>query len=171
MRLTQFLPEGREAFPAHRARASDGLVERWLGSRPALAAEERFREHLAETRLAEAEGGTVDGPQRSDLVVSEVGRGMAAEQCSTGEQKAMLIALVTAHARLVANQRRSAPVLLLDEIAAHLDESPAAGARSSRSSSTWAPRRGSPAPMRPSSDPLAQHAQFFTVRPGAVEGV
>ena len=167
MRLTQFLPEGGEAFPRI-ALGVDGLVERWLGSRPALAAEERFREHLAETRLAEAEGGTVDGPQRSDLIVTDAGRGMAAEQCSTGEQKAMLIALVTAHARLVANQRRSAPVLLLDEIAAHLDESRRralfeiildVGAQA------WL--TGTDASVF---SPLAQHAQFFTVRPGAVQG-
>ena len=167
MRLEQFLPEGKATFPRI-ALGVDGLVEHWLGSRPALAAEERFREHLAETRLAEAEGGTVDGPQRSDLVVSDAERGMAAEQCSTGEQKAMLIALVTAHARLVANQRRSAPVLLLDEIAAHLDESRRralfeiildVGAQA------WL--TGTDVSVF---SPLAQHAQFFAVRPGSVEG-
>ena len=167
MRLGQFVPEGREIFPRIALRV-DGLVERWLGSQPALAAEDRFREHLAETRFAEAEGGTVDGPQRSDLIVSDAARGMAAEQCSTGEQKAMLIALVTAHARLVANQRRCAPVLLLDEIAAHLDESRQralfeiildVGAQA------WL--TGTDASVF---GPLARHAQFFTVRPGRVEG-
>ena len=167
MRLEQFLPDGKETFPRIALRA-DGLVERWLASAPALAVEERFREHLADTRLAEAEGGTVDGPQRSDLIVTDRDRFMAAEQCSTGEQKAMLIALITAHARLVERQRRCAPVLLLDEIAAHLDESCRralfeiildVGAQA------WLTGT-EPSVFRP----LRAHAQFFAVRPGTVEG-
>ena len=167
MRLEQFLPEGQATFPRIALRV-EGLVEGWLGSQPALAVEERLREHLAETRLAEAEGGTVDGPQRSDLIVTDSERGMAAEQCSTGEQKAMLIALVTAHARLVASQRRCAPVLLFDEIAAHLDESRRralfeiildVGAQAWLTGTDASVFR-----------PLTEHAQFFTVRPGAVEG-
>ena len=167
MRLEQFLPDGRGTFPRI-ALGADGLVERWLASAPALAVEERFREHLAESRLAEAEGGTVDGPQRSDLLVTDRDRSMAAEQCSTGEQKAMLIALVTAHARLVERQRRCAPVLLLDEIAAHLDESRRralfeiildVGAQAWLTGTEASVFR-----------PLGEHAQFFTVRPGMVEG-
>ena len=166
MRLERFLPEGKEPFPRVALKA-DGLVERWLATAPALEVEERFREHLTETRLAEAEGGTVDGPQRSDLAVADAERGMAAEQCSTGEQKAMLIALITAHARLVERQRRCAPVLLLDEIAAHLDESRRralfeivldVGAQA------WL--TGTEAGVFA---PLGAHAQFFTVRPGTVE--
>ena len=167
MRLEQFLPEAKETFPRIALRA-DGLVERWLASAPALEVEERFREHLVETRLAEAEGGTVDGPQRSDLIVTDAERGMAAEQCSTGEQKAMLIALITAHARLVERQRRCAPVLLLDEIVAHLDESRRralfdiildVGAQAWLTGTEASVFR-----------PLGAQAQFFTVRPGAVEG-
>ncbi|MDD9991016.1 MAG: DNA replication/repair protein RecF [Rhodospirillales bacterium] len=167
MRLEQFLPANAAPFPRITLGA-DGLVERWLADSPALAVEERFREHLAASRRAEAEGGTVDGPQRSDLIVTDRDRGMAAEQCSTGEQKAMLIALVTAHARLVERQRRCAPVLLLDEIAAHLDESRRralfeiildVGAQA------WLTGT-EPGVFRP----LGAHAQFFTVRPGTVEG-
>ena len=167
MRLEQFLPEAKEAFPRI-ALGADGLVERWLASAPALEVEERFREHLAETRQTEAEGGTVDGPQRSDLIVTDAERGMAAEQCSTGEQKAMLIALITAHARLVERQRRCAPVLLLDEIAAHLDQSRRralfdiildVGAQAWLTGTEASVFR-----------PLGAQAQFFTVRPGVVEG-
>ena len=167
IRLEEFLPDGKQSFPRI-ALTADGLVERWLASAPALAVEDRFREHLAGTRVAEAEGGTVDGPQRSDLLVTDRERGMEAEQCSTGEQKAMLIALVTAHARLVERQRRCAPVLLLDEIAAHLDESRRhalfeiildVGAQA------WLTGT-EPSVFRP----LGEHAQFFTVRPGTVEG-
>ena len=167
MRLEQFLPANAAPFPRIRL-AADGLVERSLAGAPALAVEEQFREHLAATRRAEAEGGTVDGPQRSDLIVTDRDRGMPAEQCSTGEQKAMLIALITAHARLVERQRRCAPVLLLDEIAAHLDESRRralfeiildVGAQA------WLTGT-EPGVFRP----LGERAQFFTVRPGAVEG-
>ena len=167
MRLEQCLPTDAAPFPRI-ALAADGLVERWLAGAPALAVEEQFREHLAATRRAEAEGGTVDGPQRSDLLVSDRDRNMAAEQCSTGEQKAMLIALVTAHARLVARQRRCAPVLLLDEIAAHLDE----GRRRALfeiildvGAQVWLTGT-EPDVFRP----LGAHAQFFAVRPGMVEG-
>ena len=167
VRLEQFLPINAVPFPRITL-AADGLVERWLADSPALAVEEQFREHLAASRRTEAEGGTVDGPQRSDLLVTDRDRGMAAEQCSTGEQKAMLIALVTAHARLVERQRRCTPVLLLDEIAAHLDESRRnalfeiildVGAQA------WLTGT-EPGVFRP----LGTHAQFFTVRPGAVEG-
>ena len=166
MRLEQFLPANAVPFPRITL-AADGLVERWLADSPALAVEEQFREHLAANRRTEAEGGTVDGPQRSDLIVTDRDRGMAAEQCSTGEQKAMLIALVTAHARLVERQRRCAPVLLLDEIAAHLDESRRnalfeiildVGAQAWLTGTDVGVFR-----------PLDTHAQFFTVRPGTVE--
>ena len=166
-RLGQFLPANAAPFPRITL-AADGLVERSLAAAPALAVEDQFREHLAASRRTEAEGGTVDGPQRSDLLVTDRDRGMAAEQCSTGEQKAMLIALVTAHARLVERQRRCAPVLLLDEIAAHLDESRRralfeiildVGAQA------WLTGT-EPGVFRP----LGTHAQFFTVRPGTVEG-
>ena len=167
LRLERFLPTGKDPFPRI-ALAADGLVERWLAHAPALDVEERFREHLAATRRADREGASADGPQRSDLLVSDRARSMAAEQCSTGEQKAMLIALIVAHARLVERQRRRAPVLLLDEIAAHLDESRRralfeiildVGAQAWLSGTERAVFR-----------PLGQDAQFFTVRPGMVEG-
>ena len=167
MRLEQFLPTDATPFPRITL-AVDGLVERWLAASPALAVEEQFREHLAATRRAEAEGGTVDGPQRSDLLVTDRDRGMAAEQCSTGEQKAMLIALVTAHARLVERQRRCAPVLLLDEIVAHLDES------RRRTLFEIILDVGAQAWLTGTEQnvfsPLGERAQFFTVRPGMVEG-
>ena len=164
-RLERFLPTGREPFPKI-ALAADGLVERWLAAAPALAVEERFREHLAATRRAEADGATVDGPQRSDLLVADRDRDMAAEQCSTGEQKAMLIALITAHARLVERQRRCAPVLLLDEIAAHLDE------RRRRALFEIILDVGAQAWLTGTEPavfaPLGGDAQFFAVRPGMV---
>ncbi len=102
----------------------DGAVESWLGDRPALAAEDELRARLAQSRGRDADsGGTRWGPHRSDLSVSHRGRGLPAAECSTGEQKALLIAIVLAHARLQAEQRGAAPILLLDEVAAHLDAS------------------------------------------------
>ena len=164
-RLDGVLPARAAPFP-RLALAAEGLVEGWLADAPALDVEERFRAHLAATRREEAEGASADGPQRSDLAVSDHERGMAAEQCSTGEQKAMLIALVIAHARLVARQRRCAPVLLLDEIAAHLDES------RRRALFEIVLDVGAQAWLtgteRAVFAPLGAEAQFFAVRPGTV---
>ncbi len=103
--------------------AVTGEVDRWLDDMAALHAEERLRETLAGTRRRDAEvGGAALGPHRSDLAVRHVDRDMAAADCSTGEQKALLISVILAHARLIALHRGAAPVLLLDEVAAHLDE-------------------------------------------------
>ncbi|HKX92684.1 MAG TPA: DNA replication/repair protein RecF [Sphingomicrobium sp.] len=68
-----------------------------------------------------AAGRATDGPHRQDLAVLHRAKGMAASQSSTGEQKALLLGLVLAHAELVAERRDEAPILLLDEVAAHLD--------------------------------------------------
>ena len=113
--------EAKGAFP----RAGLGLtgeVETWLGELPALEVEERFRAALAANRRQDAEtGGAALGPHRSDLVVRHLERAMPAGQCSTGEQKALLVSIVLAHARLMALEVGWPPLLLLDEIAAHLD--------------------------------------------------
>ncbi len=102
--------------------AATGLIESWLLSCPALEAEERYRRHLAAMRRRDAETETCDGPHRSDLEVRFASSGRPAEQCSTGEQKALLVSLVLAHARLIARLKGAAPILLLDEVVAHLDE-------------------------------------------------
>ncbi|HEV2567294.1 DNA replication/repair protein RecF [Sphingomonas sp.] len=68
-----------------------------------------------------AAGRATEGPHRQDLAVMHLGKGQAASLCSTGEQKALLIGLVLAHAELVADRAGRPPVLLLDEVAAHLD--------------------------------------------------
>ena len=101
----------------------EGDVEAWLDSVPALTAEERLRTALAEGRAGDAEaGGAAVGPHRSDLAVRHVEKDMPAALCSTGEQKALLIAIVLADLRLQAAERGTVPLLLLDEVAAHLDE-------------------------------------------------
>jgi DNA replication and repair protein RecF len=81
-----------------------------------------LRQRLAAGRRQDAEsGGAAVGPHRSDLTVRHGGTGVIAAQCSTGEQKALLIAILLAHARLQAVLRGAAPIMLLDEVAAHLD--------------------------------------------------
>jgi DNA replication and repair protein RecF len=99
-----------------------GEVEAWLAEAPALDAEERFAEALAKARREDAEAGTTAlGPHRSDLVVHDRVSGRPARGCSTGEQKALLVSLVLAEARLRAAAGERQPILLLDEVAAHLD--------------------------------------------------
>jgi DNA replication and repair protein RecF len=121
-RLNQASAAGIGPFPRPEA-AMEGAVETWLGDGPALAAEDRFRESLVASRRRDAEaGGAAEGPHRSDLHVIHAARGAPAAQCSTGEQKALLIALVLAAARLRALEHGAAPILLLDEVVAHLDE-------------------------------------------------
>lgn len=109
------------AFPAARV-AVDCTLDAALAEGPALAAEERFRAALAAGRGADAAaGGARQGPHRADLSLTHAPKGLAAALCSTGEQKALLVGLVLAHAALIAAARGAAPILLLDEVAAHLD--------------------------------------------------
>lgn len=99
-----------------------GEVESWLDGSSALEAEDRLRDRLAKTRGQDAvAGGAAVGPHRSDLAVRHLETDLAAELCSTGEQKALLISIVLAHGRLLALDRSAAPLMLLDEVAAHLD--------------------------------------------------
>jgi DNA replication and repair protein RecF len=109
------------AFPSARL-ALTGELESWLGTMPALAAEEAFARRLAAARAADgAQGLTALGPHRGDLAAYHSNTHISAAQCSTGEQKALLIGVVLAFARLMARRRGEVPILLLDEVAAHLD--------------------------------------------------
>ena len=101
----------------------DGGLENALEQRPAVDVEDWYCSQLASGRDRDrAAGRTLMGPHRSDLIVYHGPKGMLARVCSTGEQKALLIALVLAHAELSAARCDGvAPILLLDEIAAHLD--------------------------------------------------
>jgi DNA replication and repair protein RecF len=102
--------------------AIDGWMEELIPAHPAAEIEARYRAVLRDNRGRDAAAGrTLDGPHLSDLVVVYAGKGIAAGDASTGEQKAMLISLVLAHARLIAEMTGSAPVVLLDEVVAHLD--------------------------------------------------
>ncbi len=120
--LAQAVDHGIGPFPAADL-ALDGEVEHALDDKPALAVEDGFRATLKTQRAIDAEAGTTTrGVHRTDLKVRHRPKGVPAERCSTGEQKALLIALVLANARLLHATTGTAPVLLLDEIAAHLDE-------------------------------------------------
>ena len=93
-----------------------------IGQRPAVEVEEDFRRRLAAGRDQDrAAGRTLEGPHRSDLMVRHRPKDMPAELCSTGEQKALLVGIILSHARLCGEISGSVPILLLDEIAAHLD--------------------------------------------------
>jgi DNA replication and repair protein RecF len=108
-------------FPAAEV-ALDGWMEKLVASRPATEIEDRYRAVLRENRARDAAAGrTLDGPHLTDLAVAHAGKSIAAADASTGEQKALLIGLVLAHAGLIAEMSGFAPVLLLDEVVAHLD--------------------------------------------------
>jgi DNA replication and repair protein RecF len=99
-----------------------GELEAEIAIAPAVDVEERFRRTLVEGRDRDrAAGRTLEGPHRSDLVVRHRPKAMPAELCSTGEQKALLVGIVLSHARLTGEMSGMTPILLLDEIAAHLD--------------------------------------------------
>jgi DNA replication and repair protein RecF len=102
--------------------ALSGELEAQVGTMPAVDVEEGFRRALATGRERDrAAGRTLDGPHRSDLIVRHRPKSMPAELCSTGEQKALLVGIVLSHARLTGEISGMTPILLLDEIAAHLD--------------------------------------------------
>src|SRR5580692_7730229 len=109
------------AFPAAEI-ALDGWMEQLFPSHPAGEIEERYRSVLRDNRAQDAAAGrTLDGPHLTDLKVIYAPKGVAAADASTGEQKALLIGLVLAHARLILDMTGHAPILLLDEVVAHLD--------------------------------------------------
>ncbi|NUS21027.1 MAG: DNA replication/repair protein RecF [Mesorhizobium sp.] len=145
-----------------------GDLETALGSAAAVDVEERYRTALANGRERDrAAGRTLDGPHRSDLVVRHRPKSMPAELCSTGEQKALLVGIVLSHARLTGEMSGLTPILLLDEIGAHLD----AGRRAALFSileelNCQAFMTGTDAALFSS---LAGRAQFLTVDHGSVE--
>jgi DNA replication and repair protein RecF len=99
-----------------------GELEAIIPDMPALEVEDRYRAMLRASRARDAAAGrTLVGPQASDLVVRHGPKNAEAARSSTGEQKALLVGLVLAHARLVASMSGLVPLVLLDEIAAHFD--------------------------------------------------
>jgi DNA replication and repair protein RecF len=122
-RLQQVIAnQSYETFPAANL-SLVGFCEEKLLNHSALEVEQRFKSELHQRREQDREmGATSVGPHRCDLRVFDRARQMPAAQCSTGEQKALLIGLILAHSTLMRIEKDFAPVLLLDEVAAHLDE-------------------------------------------------
>jgi len=109
------------AFPSAQIML-DGWMENALMTEPATSVEDRYREILRNSRARDAAAGrTLDGPHLTDLQVIYAPKNMPAREASTGEQKALLIGLVLAHASLVSEVTDITPLLLLDEVVAHLD--------------------------------------------------
>ncbi|MDJ0391670.1 DNA replication/repair protein RecF [Roseomonas sp. E05] len=121
-RLTDALVSGvAGAFPAARLDLACPIASA-MAERPALEVEEALRAGLAADRVRDAAaGGARQGAHRTDLRLALLPQDIPAELCSTGEQKALLVSIVLAQAALVAGHRGFAPLLLLDEVAAHLD--------------------------------------------------
>jgi len=100
----------------------DGTLETSYSDMAASDMEAEYAGRLRSNRWSDKGAGrTLEGPHRSDLKISHGPKSMPAALCSTGEQKALLVGMVLAHARLTAEMNGFPPILLLDEIAAHLD--------------------------------------------------
>jgi len=108
-------------FPRAHLALQDPIAAR-LAESPALAVESWLRDALAQTRAQdEVAGGTSLGAHRADLAMSDAASGLPACRASTGQQKALLLGIILAHAALIARARVTPPVLLLDEPTTHLD--------------------------------------------------
>ena len=118
LRLNAELVAGRAtgAFPAARLEIACPILGA-LAETPAVAVEDALRQGLAADRRRDA----ARGAHKADLSLIHMPKSISAEFCSTGEQKALLVSVVLAHATLIAEARGFAPLLLLDEVAAHLD--------------------------------------------------
>lgn len=156
-------------FPAA-AIALEGWMEALLPDHPAVEVEDRYRAVLRDNRARDAAAGrTLDGPHLSDLVVTHVAKNIPAAGASTGEQKALLIRLVLAHAGLVAEMTGHTPILLLDELVAHLDPGRRAAlydALAVLGTQVWM-TGADPAAF----NDIAERAQVFEVRPGVVKAL
>jgi len=121
-RLAAALEARRDApFPSAEI-ALVGWMEQLVGAHAAVDIEDRYRAVLRDHRARDAAAGrTLDGPHLTDLAVTFAPKGIPAADASTGEQKALLIGLMLAHASLLAEMTGWAPLLLLDEVVAHLD--------------------------------------------------
>ena len=147
--------------------ALDGWIENALLELPATEVEDRYRSSLRDNRARDAAAGrTTEGPHLTDLEVLYGPKGIAAAQASTGEQKALLIGLVLAHAGLVAEMTQHAPLLLLDEVVAHLDPGRRIAlydALTALDAQVWM-TGADPAPFAD----VASRSQMFAVSPGRV---
>ena len=121
-RLNRFIAQSPDdAFPDVELEL-DGSIEKMLDDMPAVEVEDFYCRKLASERRNVMYNDSVDGVNRSDFKVYFRRKRMPAELCSTGEQKSLLISIILAQTKCQILYRGFAPVLLLDEIAAHLDD-------------------------------------------------
>ncbi len=168
-RLAGALETAREEAPAFAMPriALTGWMENQWPLSTAREIEDRYRDLLRANRGQDAAAGrTLEGPHRADLEVVHAGKGIAAADASTGEQKAMLIRLMLAHAHLIKDMTGYAPVMLLDEVVAHLDplrRGALYDALAALGTQVWM-TGADPAAFAD----IADRAQWFDVAPGAV---
>jgi DNA replication and repair protein RecF len=157
------------AFPAARLALACAMAHA-LDAAPALAVEEEWRGRLAASRTRDAAAGsTQHGAHRADLELMHLPKLLPAALCSTGEQKALLLSVTLAQAALIGQARGFAPLLLLDEVAAHLDgERRAALFEALRALPVQAYLTGTDAAIFA---PLADAAEAFSATPGALRAV
>lgn len=98
-----------------------GVVEQMLLKKSAVMVEEDFMDHLKRNRKIYADGGSVAGPHTADFKVIHRQKNMDAGLCSTGEQKALLVSIILAEMKAQMQEQGHCPLLLFDEVAAHLD--------------------------------------------------
>jgi DNA replication and repair protein RecF len=165
-RLNDVPPSGVAcaAFPAARIGLVCMIADR-LAVSPALEVEDWLRATLAANRMRDAASGSaLSGAHRSDMTLTDLETRIEAGLASTGEQKTLLIGVILCHARLIAEARGFAPLLLLDEPAVHLDEA--------RRSDLFQALRESPAQVimtgtdAATFSPLAEHAEAWRAEAG-----
>lgn len=121
-RLNTFIEnEPDDIFPSVRLEL-DGRIEKALDNKPAIDVEEEYKNIITKQRRFVLQNDTPDGINRTDFKVYFKKKGMPAELCSTGEQKSLLISIILAQTKCQTLHKGFAPILLLDEIAAHLDD-------------------------------------------------
>lgn len=169
-RLSDALAASRSSAPGfpHAEIRLQGWMEQLLRDYSAVEVEDRYRALLKESRAQDAAAGrTLEGPHLSDLGVNYAAKNVPAADASTGEQKALLIRLVLAHANLIKQMTGFAPLLLLDEVVAHLDPSRRTAlydALSSLGAQVWMTGADASAFSE-----IASRATMFVVRGGGVE--
>jgi DNA replication and repair protein RecF len=110
-----------KSFPSAEIQLT-GMLEQALITGRAVLVEDMFAGHLKNARKICAEGGNLTGPHTADFIVIHKQQNRSADLCSTGEQKALLLSIILAEMRAQMMEQNQCPVLLLDEVAAHLDK-------------------------------------------------
>ena len=121
--LQSAIDQAKTSFPKADIQVK-GNFEQMLKQQTAVEVEEEFKSKLKLMRVADTETGKTNiGTHKTDFYVVNNDKNIAASQCSTGEQKALLISIILAQGRMIAKHNGIMPIMLLDEVVAHLDES------------------------------------------------